>query len=93
MIRYVVILKDGDEYKVAGGRLKAERGHTVRFYNFADAPATVSFDTVKPIADFTLETEGGKKDWPGIESGYYPYTVMVGKQEATASKPIVIVYP
>jgi hypothetical protein len=94
MTHYVIIIKDGEVYRVASGRLKVEKGHTVRFFNFADAPASIVFDKDNPFGDnFELSASGGSHTQTDIQPGYYPYTVRVGKKEATASKPIIIVYP
>lgn len=104
MVRYAVIFEDpradqADErfrsgYRIAGGRLKVEKGHTVRLFNLTNSEAQVTFtrDLLFEEESFTLPP-GGWKEKVDIEPGWYPYRVLINGQEATASRPIVIGYP
>ncbi len=94
MTHFVVIIKDETNYKVANGRLKAEPGDTVRLYNYANDQASIVFKKDNPFGgNFKLKPGGGSRTQKNLEPGYYPYVVKVGDKEATASKPIIIVYP
>ena len=94
MTHLVVIIKDDTNYRIANGRLKVEQGDAVRLYNHADDLAYVEFEQENPFGkNFELESGGGSITQTDLKPGYYPYTVKVGDKEATASRPIIIVYP
>lgn len=97
MTHYIVIIDIGEKmkkYKVVNPLLIARPGESVFFCNYTDENARVKFDTDSPFESRELVVEANSRSRAhGLgRSGHYPFTVNVGVTEATASKPIIIIY-
>jgi len=97
MTHYIAIIdisEAEEEYKVVNAVVLARPDDSVYFFNETNHEAKVKFDTKAPFGDGKLDIpKKSKSGAHGLSTpGHYPFSVYVGETEATASKPIIIIY-